>query len=55
VDSGEKMRFSLRTNIAGVRYCDWMYGSSCHDGRVASSPDIRSVCDRATIFSPAVP
>jgi hypothetical protein len=55
VDSGEKMRFSLKDVGVDVRSHDRTYGPSCHSGGTDLSPDIRSVCDRETLFSPAVP
>jgi hypothetical protein len=54
VDSGEKMRFSPRTHTADVRCRDRTYGLSLHGGRTHPSPDVRSLCDRETLFSPNV-
>jgi hypothetical protein len=41
------MRFSLKDVGADVRSHDRMYDPSCHSG-------VRSVCDRETLFSPAI-
>jgi hypothetical protein len=48
------MRFSLKDIGADVWSHDQTYGPSCHSGRMALSPNVRSVCDRETLFSLAV-
>jgi hypothetical protein len=55
VDSREKMRFSLKDVGADIRSHDQTYDPSCHSGQTDSSPDVRSMCDRKTLFSPTVP
>jgi hypothetical protein len=55
VDSGEKMRFSLRTHTADVRCRDQTNDLSLHDGRTHLSLDVRSLCGKETLFSPNVP
>jgi hypothetical protein len=54
VDSGEKMRFSLKYVGVNVRSCDWTYSPLCHSGRMTLSPDVRLECDREALFSPAI-
>jgi hypothetical protein len=49
------MRFSLKDVEADIRSRDRTYDPSCHSGRTDPSPDVRLVCDRETLFSPAVP
>jgi hypothetical protein len=51
VDSGEKMRFSLKYVGVNVRSCDWTYSPLCHSGRMTLSPDVRLECDREALFS----
>jgi hypothetical protein len=50
VGSGEKMRFSPRTHTADVRCRDRTYSLSLHGGRTHSSPNVRSLCGRETLF-----
>jgi hypothetical protein len=55
VDSGEKMRFSLKDVRPDVRSHDQMYSPSCHSRRTDPSLDVRLVCYREILFSPAIP
>jgi hypothetical protein len=43
VDSGEKMRFSLRTHTGDVRCRDRTYGLSLHGGSTYLMPDVWSL------------
>jgi hypothetical protein len=54
VDSGEKIRFSIKDVGADIWSHDRTYDPSCHSGRTDSSPNVRSMCDRETLFSPTV-
>jgi hypothetical protein len=49
------MRFFLKDVRVDVRSHDQTYGPSCHSGRTDPSLDVRSVCDRETLFSLAIP
>jgi hypothetical protein len=49
------MRFSLKDVGVDVQSSDRTYNPLCHSRRIDPSPDVRSMCDRKTIFSPAVP
>jgi hypothetical protein len=55
VGNGEKMRFSPRTHTADVRNRGQTYGLSLHGGPTHPNPDVRSLCDRETLFSPKCP
>jgi hypothetical protein len=45
------MRFSLKDIRADIQFRDWTYRPSCHSGRMAPCLDVRSICDRETLFS----
>jgi hypothetical protein len=52
VDSGEKMRFSLKTSkrMYGLKI-ERTYGLKCHSRRTAPGPKVRPECDKDFSFT----